>query len=249
MLKQKEWIDIIVAKTNCSKKEAKVYYDAVFDSIKEGLVANETIKIAGLGIFKLRKTAAKEQINLVTGKAEIVPEHNVITFKPYFEIDPKPEAIEIESDVTEEVIANNSPSADEIVVDEEYTVSDDANEEEVIEEEEASVEEVVENEANEEAVENEDNEEANDEATIDEPSTTAEETNNDEIVNNDITWLYNGKECTTENVMHLLKQETDLDDADIAAAIKVVVDKMHEANKTVCKIKEEKDRFDFVIVK
>ena len=31
MLKQKEWIEIIVAKTGCTKKEAKVYYDCVFD--------------------------------------------------------------------------------------------------------------------------------------------------------------------------------------------------------------------------
>lgn len=246
MLKQKEWIDIIVAKTNCSKKEAKLYYDAVFDGIKEGLIANETIKIAGLGIFKLRKTAAKEQINLVTKQAEIVPEHNVITFKPYFEVDPKPEAIEIESDETEAVLADAPISTDENISDE---VNEEADEEEVIEEEEAEVEEAIENGNDEESVE--ESEEANE--VVEEPAEETSEVNekelNNEVIDNDLVWLYNGKNCTTENVMHLLKQETDLDDADIAAAIKVVVDKMHEANKTTCKIKEEKDRFDFVIVK
>lgn len=246
MLKQKEWIDIIVAKTNCSKKEAKLYYDAVFDGIKEGLIANETIKIAGLGIFKLRKTAAKEQISLVTKQAEIVPEHNVITFKPYFEVDPKPEAIEIESDETEAVLADAPISTDENISDE---VNEEADEEEVIEEEEAEVEEAIENGNDEESVE--ESEEANE--VVEEPAEETSEVNekelNNEVIDNDLVWLYNGKNCTTENVMHLLKQETDLDDADIAAAIKVVVDKMHEANKTTCKIKEEKDRFDFVIVK
>lgn len=246
MLKQKEWIDIIVAKTNCSKKEAKLYYDAVFDGIKEGLIANETIKIAGLGIFKLRKTAAKEQINLVTKQAEIVPEHNVITFKPYFEVDPKPEAIEIESDETEAVLADAPISTDENISDE---VNEEADEEEVIEEEEAEVEEAIENGNDKESVE--ESEEANE--VVEEPAEETSEVNekelNNEVIDNDLVWLYNGKNCTTENVMHLLKQETDLDDADIAAAIKVVVDKMHEANKTTCKIKEEKDRFDFVIVK
>ena len=246
MLKQKEWIDIIVAKTNCSKKEAKLYYDAVFDGIKEGLIANETIKIAGLGIFKLRKTAAKEQINLVTKQAEIVPEHNVITFKPYFEVDPKPEAIEIESDETEAVLADAPISTDENISDE---VNEEADEEEVIEEEEAEVEEAIENGNDEESVE--ESEEATE--VVEEPAEETSEVNekelNNEVIDNDLVWLYNGKNCTTENVMHLLKQETDLDDADIAAAIKVVVDKMHEANKTTCKIKEEKDRFDFVIVK
>lgn len=246
MLKQKEWIDIIVAKTNCSKKEAKLYYDAVFAGIKEGLIANETIKIAGLGIFKLRKTAAKEQINLVTKQAEIVPEHNVITFKPYFEVDPKPEAIEIESDETEAVLANAPISTDENISDE---VNEEADEEEVIEEEEAEVEETIENGNDEESVE--ENKEANEvvEEPTEETSEVDEKALNNEVIDNDLIWLYNGKNCTTENVMHLLKQETDLDDADIAAAIKVVVDKMHEANKTTCKIKEEKDRFDFVIVK
>ena len=246
MLKQKEWIDIIVAKTNCSKKEAKLYYDAVFAGIKEGLIANETIKIAGLGIFKLRKTAAKEQINLVTKQAEIVPEHNVITFKPYFEVDPKPEAIEIESDETEAVLANAPISTDENISDE---VNEEADEEEVIEEEEAEVEEAIENGNDEESVE--ENKEANEvvEEPTEETSEVDEKALNNEVIDNDLIWLYNGKNCTTENVMHLLKQETDLDDADIAAAIKVVVDKMHEANKTTCKIKEEKDRFDFVIVK
>ena len=105
MLKQKEWIDVIVARTGCSKKEAKVFYDCVFDYMREQISPEEQIKIQGFGVFKLRKTAAKEQINLITGQPEIVPEHNVVTFKPYFEIDPKPEAIEDEDeDIVEEVV-------------------------------------------------------------------------------------------------------------------------------------------------
>lgn len=241
MLKQKEWIDIIVAKTNCSKKEAKVFYDAVFSGIKEGLVANETIKIAGLGIFKLRKTAAKEQINLVTGKAEIVPEHNVITFKPYFEIDPKPEAIEIESDVTEAVSVDTPVLDNEEVVDEVSDEEVEATEEETTTEEEDVEESVTEEETVEEETTTEEPVEEKVEEEVKSPL--------DEVMDNDLVWVYNNQNCTTENVIHLLKQETDLDEADIASAIKVVVDKMHAANKTTCKIKEEKDRFDFVIIK
>lgn len=103
MLKQKEWIDVIVEKTGCTRKEAKIYYDCVFDYMREQISEEEPIKISGFGVFKLRKTAAKEQINLNTGMAEIVPEHNVVVFKPYFEIEPKPEAIDLEDD---EVIEN-----------------------------------------------------------------------------------------------------------------------------------------------
>lgn len=130
MLKQKEWIDVIVAKTGCSKKDAKRFYDCVFDYIREQISPEEVVKIAGFGVFKLRKTAAKEQINLVTGQAEIVPEHNVVTFKPYFEIDPKPESIEVEDD---DVVVDNTPveavSSNEVV----DIVSEDVVEDEVVE--------------------------------------------------------------------------------------------------------------------
>ena len=34
MLKQKEWIDVIVAKTGFTNKEAKVFYDCVFDYLR-----------------------------------------------------------------------------------------------------------------------------------------------------------------------------------------------------------------------
>ena len=120
MLKQKEWIDVIVAKTGCTKKEAKIFYDCVFDYMKEQISPEEAIKIQGFGVLKLRKTAAKEQINLITGKPEIVPEHNVVTFKPYFEIDPKPEAIEVEDeDIVVEAVEETPVVEEAPVVEEE----------------------------------------------------------------------------------------------------------------------------------
>ena len=111
MLKQKEWIDVIVEKTGCTKKEAKVMYDCVFDYMREQISPEELIKISGFGVLKIRKTAPKEQINLITGKPEIVPEHNVVTFRPYFEIDPKPEAIDMEDEDLEDAIARAEAAA------------------------------------------------------------------------------------------------------------------------------------------
>lgn len=148
MLKQKEWIDVIVTKTGCSKKEAKLIYDCMFEYIKEQISEETPIKLPGFGVFKLRKTAAKEQINLITGQAEIVPEHYAVTFKPYFEIDPKPEAIEVEDEevveIVEEVVEETAPVEEEVV---EEVVEEAAPVEEVVEEvveEAAPVEEVVE---------------------------------------------------------------------------------------------------------
>ena len=126
MLKQKEWLDVIVAKTGCTRKEAKLYYDVVFDYIREQISPEELVKIAGLGVFKLRKTADKEQINLITGQPEIVPAHYVVTFRPYFEIDPKPEAIEVEED--EDIAVVSAQVAEETAAVEEITENNDEKE-------------------------------------------------------------------------------------------------------------------------
>ena len=136
MLKQKEWIEVIVAKTGCTKKDAKMFYDCVFDYMREQISPEELIKISGFGVLKLRKTAAKEQINLVTGRPEIVPEHYVITFRPYFEIDPKPEAIEVED---EDLVVEEAPVVEETPVVEEVEAEEEVAEE--VEAEEAPVEE------------------------------------------------------------------------------------------------------------
>ena len=208
MLKQKEWIEVIVAKTGCTKKDAKMFYDCVFDYMREQISPEELIKISGFGVLKLRKTAAKEQINLVTGRPEIVPEHYVITFRPYFEIDPKPEAIEVED---EDLVVEEAPVVEETPVVEEEVV------EEVEAEEEVETEEVEAEEA--------------------------------PVEEDDYTWIFEGNNCTTCDIRKLLGEKTSLDEADIAAAIHVVKENMKKAGKKVCDVKEDKESFDFIILK
>ena len=224
MLKQKDWIEVIVAKTGCTKKDAKLFYDCVFDYMREQISPEELIKISGFGVLKLRKTAAKEQINLVTGKAEIVPEHYVVTFRPYFEIDPKPEAIEVED---EDLVVEETPVVEEVVA-----------EEEVVEEAE---EEVVEEAAEEEAPVEETPVVEEVPAPVVEEAPVAEE--------DDYTWIFEGNNCTTCDIRKLLGEKTSLDEADIAAAIHVVKENMKKAGKKVCDVKEDNESFDFIILK
>lgn len=221
MLKQKEWIDIIVAKTGCTKKEAKVFYDCIFDYIREQISSEEAIKISGFGVLKLRKTAAKEQINLLTQQPEIVPEHYVITFRPYFEIDPKPTPIDVEVD--EDVVEMTMVSdATDVVTDE------------VVENAEEDTDEVVEN-AVEETTDN-----VTDEVVEDTPTTISED---------DIVWIYEGKKCTTTNIKLVLRQKTTLKDEDILVSLDIVIEKMKNIGKTTCEVKEENNFFDFIIIK
>ena len=242
MLKQKEWIEVIVAKTGCTKKDAKMFYDCVFDYMREQISPEELIKISGFGVLKLRKTAAKEQINLVTGRPEIVPEHYVITFRPYFEIDPKPEAIEVED---EDLVVEEAPVVEETPVVEEEVVEEVEAEEEVeteeVEAEEAPVEEEVEEApVAEEAPVEEVVEEVVEEAPVAEEAPVEED---------DYTWIFEGNNCTTCDIRKLLGEKTSLDEADIAAAIHVVKENMKKAGKKVCDVKEDKESFDFIILK
>ena len=244
MLKQKEWIEVIVAKTGCTKKDAKMFYDCVFDYMREQISPEELIKISGFGVLKLRKTAAKEQINLVTGRPEIVPEHYVITFRPYFEIDPKPEAIEVED---EDLVVEEAPVVEETPVVEEEVVEEVEAEEEVAEEveaEEAPVEEapVAEEAPVEEAP-------VAEEAPVEEVVEEAPVAEEAPVEEDDYTWIFEGNNCTTCDIRKLLGEKTSLDEADIAAAIHVVKENMKKAGKKVCDVKEDNESFDFIILK
>ena len=239
MLKQKEWIDVIVAKTGCTKKEAKVFYDCVFDYMREQISPEEAIKISGFGVFKLRKTAAKEQINLITGKPEIVPEHNVVTFKPYFDLDPKPEAIDVEDDYVEE-ISEETPVVVAPVVD------IDVEDEEEVEEtpvEEAPVEEtpVEETPVEEAPVEEAPAEETPvEEAPVEE--TPAEE-------DDGLSWVVDGKPFSTKEMKGMLAEKTELSENDVETAMCVVKENMKKSGKNTCEIKDEEDSINFVITK
>lgn len=221
MLKQKEWIDVLVGKLNCTKKDAKAYYDCVFDSIRDQVSPENPVKISGFGVFKIRKTAAKEQVNLVTGETVIVPEHNVVVFKPYFEIEPKPEAIEVEVDSATPVENVDSTVAE--------TETEDEDVVEEVEEEETVVEETKE------------------ETT--EPVEEVKEEVKEEVVtdSDNIVWVYEGKECSTSNMKQVLRQKTTLSDDDIDAAIDVVRKNVVGSGKV--EVKEENETFDFVIAK
>ena len=241
MLKQKEWIDVIVTKTGCTKKDAKLIFDCVFDYIREQISEEEPIKIQGFGVFKLRKTAAKEQINLITGQPEIVPEHGVVTFKPQFEIDPKPEAIEVEDEeVIEEVVETvvEPVHAEEEVVEE---VQEEVKEE-VVEEEVQQVEEVQEEVVEEEvAVVEEVQEEVVEEEVKEEVVEKVEEDN--------VTWVYGKETLTTAQLAEVLKEKTSLSSEEIVSSLNVVKANMERVGKTTCEVRETVETVDFIIVK
>ena len=120
MLTQKEWLDILIAKTGCSKKEAKTVLSCSFEYIKELLNEDNPIRIQNFGVFKIKKVAAREIMNLQTKKMEIIPEHNAVIFKPSFNIDYKPDIVEIEDEELEFFEEKEEFEGEELAASNEY---------------------------------------------------------------------------------------------------------------------------------
>ena len=217
MLTQKEWLDIIVAKTGCSKKEAKTILSCSFEYIKELLSEDNPIKIQGFGVFKIKKVAAREIMNLQTKEMEMVPEHNSIVFKPNFDIDYKPDIIETEDEELEFV-----------------------EESEEIEEEEL----VDATETNEEI-----SEEIIDTNIFDDNDIDVAETEELDIFDFPLTWVFEGKELNSKEIVNVLKEKTSLSEVEVRESLQVVIDNMLTTNKTICEVRECDDSFDFVILK
>ena len=212
-------------------------YDCVFDYMREQISPEELIKISGFGVLKIRKTAPKEQINLITGKPEIVPEHNVVTFRPYFEIDPKPEAIDMEDEDLEDAIARAEAAA-----------AAARAEREAKEKAEREAREKAEQEAKEkaerEAAEKEAKEKAEQEA-----KQAEEEEKQEEVPAGEFAWMYEGKQVSEDSVKHLMSEKGDLSAEESQAALEAVKEQLRKNGKTTCEIKEEKDSFSFTIAK
>ncbi|MBR0484268.1 MAG: HU family DNA-binding protein [Oscillospiraceae bacterium] len=80
-MKKAELIQAVAEKTGKSKKEAGVFVDAVFDSVKDALVAGDKVTLTGFGVFEVRNRNAKKCKNPRTGEMQDVPACKAPAFK------------------------------------------------------------------------------------------------------------------------------------------------------------------------
>ena len=80
-MKKQELIQAVAEKTGKSKKDAGVFVDAVFESIKDALVAGDKVTLTGFGVFEVRERAAKQCKNPRTGTMQDVPACKAPAFK------------------------------------------------------------------------------------------------------------------------------------------------------------------------
>lgn len=65
----------------CTKKDAEALVNAVFDAIRDSLVAGEKVTISKFGTFEVRERSAKQCKNPRTGESVQVPASKAPVFK------------------------------------------------------------------------------------------------------------------------------------------------------------------------
>ena len=72
----------LARRKSVSKKDAESFVRMVFDTIQEQLLAGESVKIKGLGTFKVITVGSRESVNVSTGERFTIDSHGKISFTP-----------------------------------------------------------------------------------------------------------------------------------------------------------------------
>ena len=77
-----ELIAAVAEKTGLSKKDADKAVSAVFESVKDALVAGDKVAVFGFGTFEVRERAERKGRNPKTGEVVTVPACKYLAFVP-----------------------------------------------------------------------------------------------------------------------------------------------------------------------
>ena len=72
----------LVKQNGLSKKEATRFVNMMFDLVREALERDSSVKVKGLGTFKIIDVDSRESVNVNTGERVLIEGHNKITFTP-----------------------------------------------------------------------------------------------------------------------------------------------------------------------
>ena len=74
-------VNLVFERVGLPKNEAQDIVENVFDTIKQTLIAGESIKISGFGTFNVRKKSARVGRNPKTKEEVEITPRRVVTFK------------------------------------------------------------------------------------------------------------------------------------------------------------------------
>lgn len=71
---------VIAKKTAIPRKDTEDFLREFFSSVAECLEAGETVKLKGIGTFKVQKVGERKSVNVTTGEEMIIPGHSKVAF-------------------------------------------------------------------------------------------------------------------------------------------------------------------------
>ena len=74
-------IEKVAVELDTTKKDAHRIIEAVFDSITEGLVHGEKVKVNGFGTFVVKEKSERKGVNPKTNEAIVIPASKAAGFK------------------------------------------------------------------------------------------------------------------------------------------------------------------------
>ncbi|MBQ9522977.1 MAG: HU family DNA-binding protein [Paludibacteraceae bacterium] len=72
----------VAKRTGMSEKEAGQFLQAFVEQIIAGLKTDQSVRINGLGTFRLQAVAPRRSVNVTTGEAMMIPGYNKLNFLP-----------------------------------------------------------------------------------------------------------------------------------------------------------------------
>lgn len=70
----------LTVRNGLSKKDASRFANKMFDLIRDALERDKSVKVKGLGTFKIIDVDSRESVNVNTGERVLIEGHNKITF-------------------------------------------------------------------------------------------------------------------------------------------------------------------------
>lgn len=112
-------IQLLALRTGDSKKQAEDFIKSFFKEISDILAEGDSVKVRGIGIFKVIDVEARKSVNVSTGEAHEIPAHRKVVFVPDKELasavnEPFSmfETVELPIDSEETVNPDDSEAAD-----------------------------------------------------------------------------------------------------------------------------------------
>lgn len=75
-----ELVDLVAKKANTSKRVSELFLKEFFAAVADTLASGQSVRVKGIGTFKLTQVSPRRSVNVNTGQEIEIPSHNKLTF-------------------------------------------------------------------------------------------------------------------------------------------------------------------------